>query len=48
MSSNAAFRNMKKEIAAIQKPIEHKMKIRDRQIDTPHSYKVLKQQCTAW
>jgi hypothetical protein len=47
-SSNAAFRNMKKEITAIQSPIEQKMKIRDRQIDTPHSYKVLTQQCAAW
>ena len=47
-SSNAAFRNMKKEIATIQSPIEKKMKTRDRQIDTPLSYKVLTQQCTAW
>ena len=39
---------MKKEITAIQSPIEQKMKIRDRQIDTPHSYKVLTQQCAAW
>ena len=47
-SSNAAFRIMKKEIAAIQLPIEQKMKSRDRQIDTPLSYKVLTQQCTTW
>ena len=47
-SSNAAFRIMEKEIAAIQLPIEQKMKSRDREIDTPLSYKVLTQQCTSW
>ena len=47
-SANAAFKHMEEKITALRTPIEQAMKYRDRQIDTPLSYKLLTQQCASW
>jgi hypothetical protein len=47
-SGDAAFKHMEEKISALRSPVEQVMKYRDRQIDTPLSYKLLTQQCTRW
>lgn len=47
-ASEAAFKNMRDKIGKVQSPIEQAMKYRNRQIDTPLSYKILTQQCATW
>mgnify|MGYP001211214656 CR=1 FL=1 len=43
-----AFRNMDTALARILTPIERQMRVRDRQIDTPLSYQLIRQQCRTW
>jgi hypothetical protein len=47
-AGQSAFRNLKHSINKLRKPIERMMKLRNRQIDTPKSYKLLTQQCINW
>ena len=47
-ASEAAFKNIRDKIGKVQSPIEQAMKDRNRQIDTPLSYKILTQQCATW
>ena len=42
------FSKMREKINQIKLPIEREMKFRDRQIDTPQSYKRLTQKCSKW
>ena len=47
-AGQSAFLNLKHSINKLRKPIERMMKLRNRQIDTPKSYKLLTQQCINW
>jgi len=48
ISSQTAFRNLKRSISRLQAPIERMMEVRDREIDTPSSYRNLIKKCTGW
>jgi hypothetical protein len=48
LAGQAVFRNLKRSINRVKNPIERLMKSRNRQIDTPLSYKRLTQQCSKW
>jgi hypothetical protein len=47
-SGSAAFKSLEEQITALRLPVERTMKHRDRQIDTPLSYRLLTQQCARW
>jgi hypothetical protein len=47
-ANKIVFEKLRAKILQASRPIEKKMKVRNRSIDTPLSYKLLKQQCRWW
>jgi hypothetical protein len=47
-ANQTVFKSLKNKIEKIRRPIEKKIKLLNRKIDTPLSYKLLSQQCQHW